>query len=83
MAQGGYDGIFREDTRIGLVDVRQHVIAERTIKTNAERPAEEVVEEIGRTVLALLEQQKIPMDQCVGAGIGVPGTVDRKQEVVF
>ena len=70
------------DTRIGLVDVHQHVIAERMIKTNAERPAEEVVEEIGRTVLALLEQQKIPMDQCVGAGIGVPGTVDRKQGVV-
>ncbi len=70
------------DTRIGLIDVHQHVIAERTIKTNAERPAEEVVEEIGRTVLALLEQQKIPMDQCVGAGIGVPGTVDRKQGVV-
>ncbi len=70
------------DTRIGLVDVHQHVIAERAIKTNAERPAEEVVEEIGKTVLALLEQQKIPMDQCVGAGIGVPGTVDRKQGVV-
>lgn len=70
------------DTRIGLIDVHQHVIAERMIKTNAERPAEEVVEEIGRTVLALLEQQKIPMDQCVGAGIGVPGTVDRKQGVV-
>lgn len=70
------------DTRIGLIDVHQHVIAERMIKTNAERPAEEVVEEIGRTVLALLEQQKIPMDQCVGTGIGVPGTVDRKQGVV-
>lgn len=70
------------DTRIGLIDVHQHVIAERMIKTNAERPAEEVVEEIGKTVLALLEQQKIPMDQCVGAGIGVPGTVDRKQGIV-
>ncbi len=70
------------DTRIGLIDVHQHVIAERMIKTNAERPAEEVVEETGKTVLALLEQQKIPMDQCVGAGIGVPGTVDRKQGVV-
>lgn len=70
------------DTRIGLVDVHQHAIAERTIKTKAERPAEEVVEEIGKTVLALLEQQKIPLDQCVGAGIGVPGTVDRKHGVV-
>lgn len=70
------------DTKIGLIDVHQHIIAKQTIKTNAGRPAEEVIEEIGEAVLALLEQQRIPMDQCVGAGIGVPGTVDKKRGVV-
>lgn len=70
------------DTKIGLVDVHQHIIAKQTIKTNAGRPAEEVIGEIGEAVLALLEQQRIPMDQCVGAGIGVPGTVDKKRGVV-
>ncbi len=41
-----------------------------------------MIDEIGKAALALLEQQKIPMDQCVGVGIGVPGTVDRKQGIV-
>ena len=70
------------DTKIGLIDVHQHIIAKQTIKTNAVRPAEKVIDEIGKAVLALLEQQKIPMDQCVGVGIGIPGTVDRKQGIV-
>ncbi len=70
------------DTRIGLVDVHQKIIASQTIKTNAARPAKEVIREIGKTVLALLEKQKIAMEQCVGAGIGVPGTVDRKRGIV-
>ena len=46
------------------------------------RPAKEVIREIGRTALSLLEEQGIAMEQCVGAGIGVPGTVDRKNGVV-
>lgn len=70
------------DTKIGLVDVHGHLIASRTIRTNASRPAQQVVSEIGAAALALLEEQKIPLDQCVGAGIGVPGTVDRKCGVV-
>lgn len=70
------------DTKIGLIDVHQHIIAKQTIKTNGVRPAEKVIDEIGKAALALLEQQKIPMDQCVGVGIGVPGTVDRKQGIV-
>ena len=46
--------------------------------TNAQRPAEEVIHEIAQKTLELLEAQGIAMDQCVGAGIGVPGTVDTK-----
>lgn len=70
------------DTRIGLVDVHQKLIAWKTVRTNAMRPAKEVIQEIGRTALSLLEEQGIAMEQCVGAGIGVPGTVDRKNGVV-
>lgn len=70
------------DTRIGLVDVHQKLIAWKTVRTNAMRPAKEVIREIGRTAFSLLEEQGIAMEQCVGAGIGVPGTVDRKNGVV-
>ena len=70
------------DTKIGLVDVHQKLIDSECIPTAAERPAEDVIKTIGETTLALLEKNGIPMDQCVGVGIGVPGTVDRKSGVV-
>lgn len=70
------------DTKIGLVDVHQKLIASTVMPTGAQRPAQEIIKEIGEKAAALLEEQKIPMDQCVGAGIGVPGTVDRKHGIV-
>lgn len=70
------------DTKIGLVDIHQKIIASTEMKTNASRTPEEVISEIGQKTLGLLEQQGIAMDQCVGVGIGVPGTIDRKKGVV-
>lgn len=70
------------DTKIGLVDVHQKLIDAVCIPTEAEKPVKEVIQKVGERVLELLEKNGIPMDQCVGAGIGVPGTVDRKAGVV-
>ncbi len=70
------------DTKIGLVDIHQKIIAIQKMKTDASRPPQEVIAEIGNAALGLLERQGIAIDQCVGAGIGVPGTVDRKGGVV-
>lgn len=74
------------DTRIGLVDIHQKLLAETVMPTktagNACYDADEIIGKIGRKVLELLEQQGIAMDQCVGVGVGVPGTVDRKNGVV-
>lgn len=70
------------DTKIGLVDEQQKLFAETVIATNASRPAEEVIQDIGQSVIALLDEQGIALDQCVGVGIGVPGTVDRKNGIV-
>ncbi|MDO4321970.1 MAG: ROK family protein [Lachnospiraceae bacterium] len=70
------------ETRIGLLDVHQNILISETIPTRAERPASEVIREIARRVRGLLENQGISMDQCVGIGIGVPGTVDRSRGIV-
>lgn len=70
------------DTKIGLVDVHQKLIDSVCIPTAAEHPAEAVIRTVGETALALLERNGIAMDQCVGVGIGVPGTVDRKNGIV-
>lgn len=69
-------------TKIGLVDVHQKLLACEEMNTDPGRPAETVIEEIAQRVLGLLERQGILMDQCIGAGIGVPGTVDRKSGIV-
>lgn len=71
-----------EDTKIGLVDIHQKLIAERVIPMKGIPAPETIIETIGRQTIALLEEQGIAMDQCVWAGIGVPGTVDRKNGVV-
>ncbi len=70
------------DTKIGLVDIHQKIITSVRMETNASRAPKEVISEIGQKTLELLEQQGIGMDQCVGAGIGAPGTVDRKNGIV-
>lgn len=69
-------------TKIGLVDIHQKLIASQVMETRAKRPAEEVIGEIAERTLALLEDQGIAMDQCIGAGIGMPGTIDSKKGIV-
>lgn len=70
------------ETKIGLVDIHQKLIVQTSMPTSSERPAKEIIREIGEKALELLDAQGIAMDQCVGAGIGVPGTVVRKTGVV-
>lgn len=70
------------DIKIGLVDVHQKLITSVVIPTRAERAAEEVIKDIGSAVQELLDRQDIAIDQCVGIGIGCPGTVDRKNGLV-
>ena len=70
------------DTKIGLVDIHQKIIVCEKMKTDASRSPEEIIREIGQKTLALLEKQGIAIDQCVGAGIGVPGTIDRRNGIV-
>lgn len=70
------------ETKIGIVDVHQKLLGSVVMKTNASRSAKEVIREIGEKAQDLLDEHGIAMDQCVGVGIGVPGTVDRDAGVV-
>lgn len=70
------------DVRIGLVDVHQHMLASRIFPLEKEKRPEGIIEQIGRAALALLEERGIAVDQCDGAGIGIPGTIDRKTGTV-
>lgn len=70
------------DIKIGLVDVQQHMLASEILPLEKEKRPEEIIEQIGKGVLALLGERDISMDQCDGAGIGIPGTTDRKTGTV-
>lgn len=68
---------------IGLVDDTNHLIASRSYPTEADtKSPEEVVDTAANETLDLLKEQKIPLDQCIGVGVGVPGTIDRRNGTV-
>ncbi len=69
------------DTKIGIVDETDSLIAKTVIPAGAARPADEVIADIGNAAVNLLEKEGIALDRCIGAGIGIPGTVDRENGV--
>ena len=71
------------ETQIGLVNDRQQVIAMRAFPTDVIRKAEEFIAEVAQATLDLLEEQSIPLDQCIGVGVGIPGTIDRRKGTVL
>jgi len=64
------------DTKIGMVDADEQLIVSVSFPTHAERPASEVLMDIGQRVQALLCSQDIGPERCQGVGFGVPGIVD-------
>ena len=62
--------------RLGLYDVHQNCFACAEQEMDLQIAPEAMVERIGQRILALLEEQDIPVDHCIGIGAGVPGTVD-------
>ena len=71
------------ETQIGLVNDRQQIIAMRTFPTDVIKKAEEFLAEVAQATLDLLEEQCIPLDQCIGVGAGIPGTIDRRKGTVL
>ena len=70
------------EVKIGLVDVHQKLLASASLPTESSRPAAEIIAAIGERTLALLAEQGIAIEQCMGVGVGVAGTVNRKTGVV-
>jgi predicted NBD/HSP70 family sugar kinase len=71
------------ETQIGLVNDRQQIIAMRKFPTDTEKAAAEFAWEVAQATLDLLEEQNVPLDQCIGVGAGVPGTIDRRKGKVL
>lgn len=66
----------------GVVDEGQHIVAEVSLPTGAERPAEAVVADICRAAEKAMEKAGITAAHCASVGIGSPGTCDSANGVV-
>lgn len=66
------------EIQIGIINEQNEILAAKKYLTNAKRPAKEIISEIAENILKILAENKIPLEQCVGVGVGVPGTIDRR-----
>lgn len=69
--------------KIGLVDETYEILAQKSIPTNAARPYEQIIADMGKTAVELLAKNGYDMEVCRGVGIGCPGTVDSRNGVVL
>lgn len=69
--------------KIGILNAVYEILAQTSIPTDAGRPYQEVIADMGKTALALLAQNGFDVADCAGAGVGSPGTIDSKNGVVL
>ncbi|WRS28100.1 ROK family protein [Oscillospiraceae bacterium MB08-C2-2] len=61
---------------VGVVDEDMRILGRGKKKTNAPRPAQEIVEDIVSAISMALEQAELSMEQIQWIGVGTPGSVD-------
>ena len=67
---------------VGLVNDRYEIIAYNSVPTNAKRPAEQIVADIGGAIKSVLEKSGVNGADCSMIGIGAPGICDVECGVV-
>lgn len=67
---------------VGLFDVNQNCLAESHFPFSSQSEPPALVTEIARQITGLLEQNDIPLDHCIGIGVGVPGVIDCAHGVI-
>ena len=76
--------ISSSEIQIGLVNDQNVLLDINKYPTKPKRTASEIIDETAQNILKILEKNSIPLEQCVGVGVGVPGTIDRRQgKVVY
>ena len=79
-----YIGVDLGGTNIasGVVDENYNIIAQKSIPTNCPRTAEEIADDIAKTIFELLDSTNISQSQICWVGIGTPGSVNSKSGVI-
>lgn len=67
---------------VGVVNDHYEIVARRSVPTGAERPAEEVIRDMGDAVEEALRQAGLTAVDCASMGVGSPGACDPQTGVV-
>lgn len=68
--------------KVGVIDEDHKILGKKSTKTLPERNWQVVVEDMGKTTLALLDELGIGIDECIKLGVGSPGLIDHINGVV-
>ena len=71
------------EIQMGIIDADNKILDVKKYPTNPKRGANEIIAETAQNILNLLSDNNIPLEQCVGVGVGVPGTIDRRKGLVI
>lgn len=68
---------------VGLTDENYSLICRHSIPTLAKRAPEEIIADICRAIRELLDQNNRALSECIGIGVGAPGTCDVEEGIVY
>ena len=61
---------------VGVVNEKYEIVGRGKVKTNADRPAEEIIADMAKACFLALENAGLTLDDVDSVGIGTPGSVD-------
>lgn len=67
---------------VGLVDEEKKLVKKKSVPTGAERPAEQIVDDIVAVCRALCTEAGVPLSEIVSVGIATPGIANHDTGVV-
>ena len=79
-----YVGIDLGGTNIkaGIVTDSGELLNKESIKTNADRPMEDIIHDMGKLALKVIEEKGLSIEDITAIGIGSPGTPDNEAGVL-
>lgn len=69
--------------KMGVLDTSYEILAQTSIPTDAQRPYQEIIADIRKTAATLLTENGYVLSDCLGVGVGSPGTIDSKNGIVL
>lgn len=69
--------------KVGIVNEKNEIMSHRSEPTVVNRSYKEIIKTIADTVLQLLMEKHINIDECISLGIGSPGTIDNETGMIL